>query len=96
MLLPNPGAARVRGGRDVPLGSPREHSGIRVETECGGSNALVLASAACLTPADRVPKMLTLPEVAEALRCSVRSLYSSGWARAAWSREGREQMARES
>jgi len=31
------------------------------------------------TPADRVPKMLTLPEVAKALRCNVRSLYDSGW-----------------
>lgn len=28
---------------------------------------------------DRVPKMLTLPEVAKALRCSVRALYDSGW-----------------
>jgi hypothetical protein len=28
---------------------------------------------------DGVPKMLTLPEVAKALRCSVRALYSSGW-----------------
>jgi excisionase family DNA binding protein len=31
------------------------------------------------TPADRMPKMLTLPEVAKALRCSPRSLYDSGW-----------------
>jgi hypothetical protein len=31
------------------------------------------------TSADRVPKMLTLPEVAKALRCNVRSLYDSGW-----------------
>ena len=31
------------------------------------------------TSADRVPKMLTLPEVAKALRCSVRALYDSGW-----------------
>jgi len=31
------------------------------------------------TTADRVPKMLTLPEVANALRCSVRALYDSGW-----------------
>ncbi len=31
------------------------------------------------TAADRVPKMLTLPEVAEPLRCSVRALYAPGW-----------------
>ena len=26
-----------------------------------------------------LPRMLTLTEVAEALRCSVRALYQSGW-----------------
>jgi hypothetical protein len=30
-------------------------------------------------PTERVPKMLALPEVAKALRCSARSPYDSGW-----------------
>jgi hypothetical protein len=71
------GNPSVEGERPSPRRDEARHHHAKSVTE----SRVFRASVRCMseaTAADRVPKMLPLPEVAKALRCSVRSLYSSG------------------